>query len=86
MFPPPEGFPYGAAHASEIQYLFTLRTEVFPATLSPARQQLAAAMRGYWTDLATFAPRPAAAAVLGVQAGVAEPGTATAAERDQFLG
>jgi para-nitrobenzyl esterase len=53
VFLPPVGFPYGAAHASEIQYLFTLNAEAFPATLSPAQQQLAATMRGYWTSLAT---------------------------------
>jgi para-nitrobenzyl esterase len=54
VFLPPEGFPYGAAHASEIQYLFTLNAEAFPATLTPPQQQLAATMRGYWTNLATF--------------------------------
>ena len=54
VFLPPEGFPYGAAHASEIQYLFTLNLEAFPATLAPAQQQLATTMRGYWTNLATF--------------------------------
>ncbi len=57
VFLPPVGFPYGAAHASEIQYLFTLNAEAFPAPLSPAQQQLAATMRGYWTALAaTGAP------------------------------
>jgi para-nitrobenzyl esterase len=54
VFLPPEGFPYGAAHASEIQYLFTLNAEAFPATLTPAQQALAATMRGYWTNLARF--------------------------------
>jgi para-nitrobenzyl esterase len=54
VFLPPEGFPYGAAHASEIQYLFTLNAEAFPAALTPAQQALAATMRGYWTNLATF--------------------------------
>jgi para-nitrobenzyl esterase len=54
VFLPPEGFPYGAAHASEIQYLFKFNAEAFPATLAPAQQQLAATMRGYWTNLAKF--------------------------------
>jgi para-nitrobenzyl esterase len=54
VFLPSFGFPYGAAHASEIQYLFALNTEAHPATLTPAQQELAATMRGYWTNLATF--------------------------------
>jgi para-nitrobenzyl esterase len=54
VFLPPEGFPYGAAHASEIQYLFKFNAEAFPATLAPAQQRLAATMRGYWTNLAKF--------------------------------
>ncbi|HWG13384.1 MAG TPA: carboxylesterase family protein [Streptosporangiaceae bacterium] len=54
VFLPSVGFPYGAAHASEIQYLFALNTEAHPATLTPAQQELAATMRGYWTNLATF--------------------------------
>src|SRR5215831_2741610 len=51
-FLPPVSFPYGAAHASEIQYLFDLPTVAFPGTLSAQQQQLAAIMKGYWTDLA----------------------------------
>jgi para-nitrobenzyl esterase len=51
---PPVSFPYGAAHASEIQYLFDLPTAVFPGVLSPGQQQLAAAMKQGWT---TFAAR-----------------------------
>ena len=50
---PPVSFPYGAAHASELQYLFNLPTAPFPAPLSPAQARLAAMMRGYWTDLAS---------------------------------
>jgi para-nitrobenzyl esterase len=48
-FLPPVSFPYGAAHASEIQYLFSL-----PATapLSAQQQQLATTMKGYWTNFA----------------------------------
>ncbi|HEU0239553.1 MAG TPA: carboxylesterase family protein [Micromonosporaceae bacterium] len=53
LFLPPVGFPYGAAHASEIQYLFGL-TAAFPATLTAAQRQLASAMRAYWTTFARF--------------------------------
>jgi para-nitrobenzyl esterase len=49
---PNVGFPYGAAHASELQYLFGLPTAPIPATLTPAQQQLAAQMQGYWTSQA----------------------------------
>jgi para-nitrobenzyl esterase len=52
LFLPPVSFPYGAAHASEIQYLFGLPTAAFPATLSAQQQQLAATMKGYWTNFA----------------------------------
>jgi len=51
-FLPPVSFPYGAAHASEIQYLMDLPNVTFPATLSAAQQQLAATMKGYWTNFA----------------------------------
>jgi para-nitrobenzyl esterase len=49
LFLPPVSFPYGAAHASELQYLFGLPNAV---PLSSAQQQLAAAMQGYWTNFA----------------------------------
>ena len=52
LFLPPAGFPYGAAHASELQYLFSQTTVPRPASLSAAQQQLAAAMKRYWTGLA----------------------------------
>jgi para-nitrobenzyl esterase len=52
-FLPPVSFPYGAAHASEIQYLMDLPTAAFPGTLSAQQQQLAATMKGYWTNFAT---------------------------------
>jgi len=52
LFLPPVGFPYGAAHASELQYLFSQTAVPHPASLSPAQQQLAAAMRQDWTNLA----------------------------------
>jgi para-nitrobenzyl esterase len=51
-FLPPVSFPYGAAHASEIQYLMDLPTVAFPGTLSAAQQQLATTMKGYWTNFA----------------------------------
>jgi para-nitrobenzyl esterase len=48
----PVGFPYGAAHESEVQYLFSLTNTPFPGVLTPPQQQLAAAMKQYWTNLA----------------------------------
>jgi para-nitrobenzyl esterase len=51
-FLPPVSFPYGAAHASEIQYLMDLPTAAFPGTLSAQQQQLATIMKGYWTNFA----------------------------------
>ncbi|HEY2577748.1 MAG TPA: carboxylesterase family protein [Streptosporangiaceae bacterium] len=53
LFLPPVSFPYGAAHASELQYLFSLPTVAFPSPLSPQQQHLAAAMRQYWTNFAS---------------------------------
>jgi para-nitrobenzyl esterase len=51
-FLPFAGFPYGAAHASELQYLFDLRA-AFPTTpLNADQQQLAANMVEYWTAFA----------------------------------
>src|SRR6202042_1902086 len=44
-FLPPVSFPYGAPHASEIQYLMDLPTAAFPGTLSAAQQQLATTMK-----------------------------------------
>jgi len=52
LFLPPVSFPYGAAHASEIQYLFSLPSAAFPQALSAQQQQLAATMKGYWTNFA----------------------------------
>src|SRR5580700_9135046 len=51
LFLPPVSFPYGAPHASEIQYLFGL-TAAFGKPLSARQQQLAATMKGYWTKFA----------------------------------
>jgi para-nitrobenzyl esterase len=46
---PAFGFPYGAAHESELQYLFDLRNTPHPGVLSPPQQHLAATMQQYWT-------------------------------------
>ena len=51
-FLPPVSFPYGAAHATEIQYLMGLPTAAFPGMLSAPQQRLAAIMKGYWTNFA----------------------------------
>ena len=51
-FLPPVSFPYGAAHASEIQYLFGLPNAAFPGTPSPQQLQLAAIMKADWTNFA----------------------------------
>jgi para-nitrobenzyl esterase len=52
LFLPPVGFPYGAAHASELQYLFSQTAVPQPAELTAAQQQLAAAMKQDWTTMA----------------------------------
>ena len=46
--------PYGAAHESEVQYLFDLSNTPFPGGLSAPQQRLAASMKRFWT---TFARR-----------------------------
>src|SRR5262249_9449976 len=51
-FLPPVSFSYGAAHASEIQYLFTLPVTVPAPALDAAQQQLSEAMISYWTTFA----------------------------------
>jgi len=52
LFLRPAGFPYGAAHASELPYLFSQTAVPHPAGFSAAQQQLAAAMKQDWTNLA----------------------------------
>jgi len=54
---PPVSFPYGAAHQSELQYLFDLPTPPtgssrFPGMLTTEQQTLAASMRHYWANFA----------------------------------
>lgn len=51
-FLPFAGFPYGAAHASELQYLFDLRATVPTPPLTAGQQQLAGNMVNYWTAFA----------------------------------
>jgi para-nitrobenzyl esterase len=52
IFLPFAGFPYGAAHASELQYLFDLRATVPTPPLTAGQQQLAGNMVDYWTAFA----------------------------------
>jgi para-nitrobenzyl esterase len=50
-FLPPVSFPYGSAHASELQFIFDSFTRSAPK-LSPAELRLAAAMVENWTQFA----------------------------------
>jgi para-nitrobenzyl esterase len=52
LFLPPVSFPYGAAHASEIQYLFNLPSPFPPQPLNAEQQELSDAMVRYWTRFA----------------------------------
>jgi para-nitrobenzyl esterase len=52
LFLPPVSFPYGSAHASEIQYLFNLRSTTPAPALAPDQQELSEAMLAYWTNFA----------------------------------
>jgi para-nitrobenzyl esterase len=52
---PPLGFPYGAAHESEVQYLFTLNNTPNPGGLTAAQNRLAKSMQRYWTNLVKHA-------------------------------
>ena len=51
LFLPPVSFPYEAAHASEIQYLFNI-TSAFPQPLSKQQMHLSDSMVSYWTTFA----------------------------------
>src|SRR5262249_10184573 len=51
-FLPPVTFPYGAAHASEIQYLFALPVSVPHPPLNAAQTTLSHTMQRYWTNFA----------------------------------
>jgi para-nitrobenzyl esterase len=46
----PVGFSYGAAHESELQYLFDLADTPYPGPLSAAQQRLTQTMKLYWTS------------------------------------
>jgi para-nitrobenzyl esterase len=52
LYLPPVSFPYGAAHASELQYLFDLPTAPIAGALTAQQQTLAASMRYYWARFA----------------------------------
>src|SRR5262249_37044377 len=52
LFLPPVSFPYGSAHASELQYLFDLRATVMAPELTEEQRQLSDAMTTYWTSFA----------------------------------
>jgi para-nitrobenzyl esterase len=52
LFLPPVSFPYEAAHASEIQYLFTVAA-AFPQSLNTQQERLSNSMVQYWTNFAT---------------------------------
>ena len=51
-FLPPVSFPYGAAHASELQYLFNTAVTIPRAPLTPGQLQLSSTMQRFWTDFA----------------------------------
>lgn len=51
-FLPPVTFPYAAAHASELQYLFNLPITIPRPPLNAAQLQLSATMQHYWTNFA----------------------------------
>jgi para-nitrobenzyl esterase len=50
--PPVAGFSYGAAHASELQYLFDLSGTPYPAALTQSQPSLATAMQRDWANFA----------------------------------
>jgi para-nitrobenzyl esterase len=55
IFLPPVSYPYGAYHASELQYLFDVSTPLHPEPAllpDPAQQALARDMVTYWTEFA----------------------------------
>jgi len=49
---PPVSFPYGAAHASELQYLFDLPTAPIAGALTAQQLTLAETMQHYWAHFA----------------------------------
>jgi para-nitrobenzyl esterase len=53
-FLPPVSFPYAAAHASEIQYIFNLALTIPRPPLNSQQLQLSSTMQHYWTNFAKF--------------------------------
>jgi para-nitrobenzyl esterase len=53
-FLPAVSFPYGAAHASELQYLFKLPITVPHPALTTQQLELSNSMQHYWTNFAKF--------------------------------
>ncbi len=51
-FLPPVSFPYGAAHASELPYVFNTAAAPSPAGLNANQLRLAGSMQRYWTHFA----------------------------------
>ena len=51
-FLPPAGYPFGASHASEIQFLFDVSKLPSAAPFTGAERRLSAAMVTYWTNFA----------------------------------
>ena len=51
-FLPPSGYPFGAAHASEIQFLFNIPKLPGTPALSGAERRLSREMVAYWTSFA----------------------------------
>jgi para-nitrobenzyl esterase len=52
LFLPAAGFPYGAAHASELQYIFKITQSLYKVPLNPIQEILSANMIRYWTQFA----------------------------------
>jgi para-nitrobenzyl esterase len=52
IFLPPASFPYGAAHESELQYLFDVTTTLPPMPLNADQERLSRDMVSYWTNFA----------------------------------
>ena len=50
LFLPPVSFPYGAAHESELQYLFDVTTTLPPMPLNANQERLSRDMVSYWTN------------------------------------
>jgi para-nitrobenzyl esterase len=50
IFLPPVSFPYGAAHESELQYLFDVTTTLPPMPLNADQERLSRDMVSYWTN------------------------------------